>query len=212
VRSHIQAVLATIMLIPLCAVFADDASIAVFTKTRMEYAKRKDFNPGWQHHRDRDKIRNLWNKGKTDEGTKLAKAWLEKHPVDAEMHLWYSFFLLKKGDYRGHFKHRHLYQGLLASITSSGTGLSVDSRMTVISVSEEYTVLKALGAKLIRQSLLSPKAGVRCDAMECNLNGKKITLYFDVSISMARTRQMLLTPRKDTKKKPAKKAGGSKKK
>jgi len=186
----IAAVLFNAMLV-VSPIVAQESSVADFTKVRMAYAGKKDFNPGWDDHADRKKITDLWDGGKVDEGIKLAEQWLERHPVDAIMHSWYAYFLKKQGDVQGYFRHMHSYQGLLASITSSGSGLMVDSPMKVISVTEEYTVLKALGAKLIKQSLVANKAGVACDQMECDIKGKKITLYFDVTIPMAHTRKML---------------------
>jgi len=121
----------------------------------------------------------------------LAKEWLAKHPVDGEMHAWYAFFLKKQGDFQGYFRHMHFYQGLLASITSSGTGLSAESPMKVISVSEEYTVLRALDAKRIRQALMVNEAGAPCDQMVCEMDGEELTLYFDVTLSMEHTAKML---------------------
>lgn len=200
-KELIGVTLATV-LCATCLLADDVTSVAEFTKMRMDYTKRKDFDPGWESHDNREKITDLWDSRKIDEGMKLAKQWLEKHPVDAKMHSWYAYFLETKGDFQGYFRHKHFYQGLLASIASSGTGLSSDSPMKVISVSEEYTVLGALGAKLVQQSLIMNKAGVPCDKMECEMDGKKVTLYFDVTISMEHTRKML-TPKKETKKEPS---------
>jgi len=197
-RRRIFALALATAIAPLVSSFAvgrDDNGVAFFTKLRMDYAKRPDFDPRWEDHEERKKITDLWSAGKIDEGMGLAEQWLIKHPVDAKMQLWYAFFLRKKGDFQGYFRHRHLYQGLLASISSSGTGLSPDSPMKVISVSEEYTVLRDLGAKLKQQALLTNEAGTPCDRMECELEGKSITLYFDVTISMEHTRRSLLNPK-----------------
>jgi hypothetical protein len=162
-----------------------------FTKLRLAYAESRNFDPSWNTHDDRDKIKDLWDNDKVDEGMKLAKEWLEKHPVDAEMHRWYAYFLKGKGDIQGYFRHLHCCYGLLASITSSGTGFSPDSPMKVIAVVEEYTVIKLLGAKFRSQALMANKAGVACDKMKCDMKGKEITLYFDVTIPMAHTSKML---------------------
>ena len=182
-------------------ILANDLRVAEFTKIRMDYAKRADFDPGWERHADRGQITDLWDNNKIDEGVELAKQWLKKHPVDAQMHLWYAFFLWEKGDFQGSFRHKFFYQGLLASITSSGSGLSSDSPMKVISVSEEYSVLKALNAKLIRQSLTTCKSGIPCDAMECEMGEEQVTWYFDISISMDHINKML-NPEAEKKKAP----------
>ena len=166
-------------------------SVADFAKLRMTYAEREDFTPRWEDHADREKITDFWDEDKVDEGMKLAKAWLEKHPVDGKMHMWYAFFLKEKGDMRGYFKHMHFYYGLLASIADSGTGRTADSPMSVISVAEEYTLLRSLGAEVKQQSIQANKARVLRDRMECEVDGKELTLYFDVTIPMASTRKIL---------------------
>ena len=190
-KQLIKVIAVVAVLNGLSSVRASIPDVAHFTKIRMEYAQREDFNSNWNLHHTRKKIASLWNDGKNDESMKLAKQWLEKHPVDTEMHLWYAFRLREKGDIQGYFKHRHLYQGFLASIMASGSGLSVDSPVKVISVSEEYAVLRALDAKLITQSLIRSKSGIRCDKMDCKIGGKAVTLYFDVSIPMGHMNKIL---------------------
>lgn len=179
---RIAIMIAILQKVPIA--WAETFDIDHFTKIRMDYAKRADFNPGWKFSDERQKITKLWDKGKIDDGMKLAKQWLAKHPVDAEMHLWYAFFLRKERDFQGYFRHTHFYQGLLASITGSGKGFSEQSPMKVISIHEQYYVLRALDAKLIQQSLITCKSGIPCDKMQSEIDGEKVTLYFDVSISM----------------------------
>lgn len=187
----------TVILIGLSTVWASETGIAHFTKIRMDYAKRPDFDPVWDQHDDRKKITKLWDEGKIDEGMKLPKNWKatthNKHPVDAEMNLWYAYFLRKTNDFQGYFSHKHLHQELLASITSSGSGLSADSLMKVISVSEKYYVLRALDAKIGEQLLITTKTGAPCDEIVCEIGGKKVRLYFDVTIPMQALNKPLLT-------------------
>ncbi len=169
-----------------------DADCVNFTKVRMDYVNRHDFTPLWQNLEERKKIIALWNDEMDDAGMELARQWLDKHPVDGQMHYWYSLFLLKKNDYQGHFKHMHFSQGLLASITNSGDGLTPDTPIKVISVAEEYFVINSLSAKVGNQLLIKNKSGIEVDEMECQRGKNIFTLYFDVSISMAHTRKMLV--------------------
>ncbi len=157
----------------------------------MDYAQTDGYSPMWRMDKDREAITDLWDEGKIEEGMKLAEKWLEKVPVDIQMQGWYSHFLETKGDFSGSIKHYFIKLGLIHSITSSGTGLSPDSPWKVISVHEEYDILGNIGAQLISQSLGKTSEGRPCDVMVCKIGEKKITLYFDVSISMEATSKLL---------------------
>ena len=174
--------------------FCADTPLEYFTKVRMDFAKSKSYSPRWTSNVQRKKIIDAWNSGKIDKGQKLAKQWLQKYPFDAEMHVWYGSFFKKQGDYKSYFYHMAMKNGLLASITSSGTGTSKTSPWKVISVSEEYFVLNYLDAKLIKQNLIFNSDGIPCDLMKCTINGKAVDIYFDVSIPMA-TRNKGLKPK-----------------
>ena len=50
----------------------------------------------------------------------------------------------------------------------------------MISVAEEYYLLRDFGAELISQALQD-----NCDVMRCKVNGGEVTYYFDVSIALA---------------------------
>ena len=170
--------------------YSEKYPVDSFTKLRMDFAESSLYSPGWKSDDQREKITDAFDSDKIDEGLNLAKQWLRDYPIDAEMHGWCSFFLKKKGDYRGFFHHKAMKNGLLSSITSSGTGLSEASPWKVISVSEEYFVLNYLDAKSGKQSLMTNSDGVICDMMECTIEGDPITFYFDVSISMHATEKM----------------------
>jgi hypothetical protein len=179
-------------MISISPVCGQENQIEFFTKIRMEYAKRDDFTPYWIVDPQRHRITQLWDAGKEEEAMELAAHWLEKTPVDGQMHGWYAFFLKKHGKYKEALKHQYIQSGLIASVTSSGSGLSPESPWKVISTSEEYEVLRRLGAELIKQSLDETAAsGKPCDFMKCKIENKEITFYFDVSIPMEATPKLL---------------------
>ena len=65
----------------------------------------------------------------------------------------------------------------MSAILSSGNGKSKESAMHVMSVPDEYVVLRLLGLKKISQKLDTP-----CDVFELAENNYKINqIYFDVS-------------------------------
>ena len=186
---------------------------AAFTKQRMEFAKTQEFETGATE--TRNAIRALAGEGKLEEAAKKARAWLAKHPVDASTHMLLAAILLEGGDYQGYLRHRFVGQGLLASIAASGSGRSQETAMKVINVDEEYAVLRSLGAKLKKQALVSGEGGRQYDRMTCDIRGKEVTLYFDVTLWMQTIRKGFnLEPeeekkKEDPEKKPATPPPGS---
>jgi Domain of unknown function (DUF4919) len=80
---------------------------------------------------------------------------------------------------------------LLESVASSGDGKGPATGFKVISVSEEYYLLRNFGAEVEKQSLRGS-----CDVMECKLrDGKAVTYYFDVTIALAAEAKQF-TPKK----------------
>lgn len=81
--------------------------------------------------------------------------------------------------------HRAVFRGLLDSIMNSGDGRSTKTAWTVISVHEEYVVLRFLGMMPSKQSV-SHEGDRSFDVMECKdrKSGESVTLYFDVTIPM----------------------------
>jgi len=79
--------------------------------------------------------------------------------------------------------HRTVFRGLIDSIRNSGDGKSADKAWVVISVHEEYVLLRVLGFKPSEQSLLQ-KDGHSFDVMKVKNvdDGTDQTFYFNVDI------------------------------
>lgn len=79
--------------------------------------------------------------------------------------------------------HRTVFRGLIDSIRNSGDGKSADKAWVVISVHEEYVLLRVLGFKPSEQSLLH-KDGHSFDVMKVKNvdDGTEQTFYFNVDI------------------------------
>lgn len=154
-----------------------------YTALRMAYAAQPDFNSYWNMDTERHAVMEAIRSKDFPKATALAKIWLEKVPVDAEVHYLRAHFLKKAGDIAGSMHHFHCFYGLMRSITSTGDGKSPATAWKVISVSEEYALLNEIDAELIDQSLVDS-----CDKMHIKLpNGTETDLYFDVTISLAGT-------------------------
>jgi hypothetical protein len=185
-----------IFLLGVCTINAADKpwpepDVAFFTKLRMEYAKQPDFNPMWKVDAARDAIITAY---KTKDYTKvieLSKPWLAKCPVDADIHYLCAQALTMQGDIAHYAHHLYYFYGLIQSIASSGDGANPKTAFKVISIAEEYYLLRDFGAELLSQRLQD-----NCDVMRCKLqDGKEVTYYFDASIALA-AESRLLIPKK----------------
>jgi len=76
-------------------------------------------------------------------------------------------------------KYKEIQFGLLKSIVNNGDGKSCETAWPVIQISEEYYILEMLDAKLLKQSI--DNNGGICDKMEVDINGDKVTYYFEIS-------------------------------
>ena len=181
-----------IMLLPATPVRADSKDlvrdmISRFTQIRMGYAAAPTYSPIWEKSEERAAIIQALRSQDAPKVIALSGIWLENNPVDVEIHKIRAMACAMEDDWAGYFRHLQFYSGLLASIASSGNGLDPGEPIKVIAVHEEYYFLNALGAKVTRQSLIDGMI----DKMECVIDGKPKTFYFDVSISMNHIRNEL---------------------
>jgi hypothetical protein len=81
--------------------------------------------------------------------------------------------------------HKSIFSGLLKSILDSGDGATARTAWIVISIQEEYAVLRLLGLKPSKQSL-SHLDGHAFDLIECRdpKSDGALTVYFNVDIPM----------------------------
>lgn len=158
--------------------------VSFFTKLRMEYARRKDFSGSWEPREERDAVIATFKQKDYQKTFDLAGKWLAGCPVDAEMHVLRSSAARRLGDMKSYISHLHFAYGLMNSVTASGDGLTPATAYKVIAVSEEYALLRDMGAQVTGQSLVEGP----CDKMICTMpDGKSATLYFNVAISMEAT-------------------------
>src|SRR6187397_1888798 len=151
-----RTVLLTTLLLGLCTAKAADKTwpepdMAFFTKLRMEYAKEPDFNPMWKMDDARDAILAAYKGKDYPKVIELSKGWLAKCPVDADIHYIRSEALAVQGDIAHYAHHLYYYYGLIQSISSSGDGTSPKTAFKVISVAEEYYLLRDFQAELVTQ-------------------------------------------------------------
>jgi hypothetical protein len=79
---------------------------------------------------------------------------------------------------------RVIAEGLIESMLAGGDGVSCATAWKVITVDEEYFVLRMMGATLVQQSVVS-EGGNTCDALDVEREGRARTLYFEISEVLA---------------------------
>jgi hypothetical protein len=168
-----------------CPAFAQDKApqpdVSFFTKVRMDYAKRPDFNPIWKMDEERQAVISAYKAKDYAKVADLARTWLDKCPVDGEVHYMRSQAMMQTGDITHYAAELYYFYGLIQSVASSGDGQSDKTAFKVISAEEEYSLLGDFGAEPIGQSLQGT-----CDVMRCKLqDGREVTYYFDTSIALA---------------------------
>ena len=128
--------------------------------------------------------RNLWglvNQGNFAEAAKQAEAVLEKNYVDANAHMVAYVAHRELKDEEKAKLHRRWADGLLESIRSGGDGKSPDTAWHVISISEEYAVLRSMNLRPAGQSLINAN-GHAYDAMKTvdPQSNTEVTYFFNV--------------------------------
>jgi hypothetical protein len=127
----------------------------------------------------RDQMRELIMQGKTAKVRAMAERMLSIDYTDMEAHkaLRQSYKLL--GDTPNSKKYHDIEFGLLYSIIRNGDGHTCGTAWPVIQVSEEYFILRMLGATLARQSI--DTTGGLCDRMEVHTDQGDRVYYFEIS-------------------------------
>lgn len=166
--------------------------IAFFTQLRMNYSQRKGFKPNWNMDDERKAVFDAYHAKDYKKAFELSERWLAKCPVDSTAHLLRSSAAREIGDLKSHIYHQYFAYALMQSILQSGDGLSPKTAFKVISISEEYAVLRAFGANVTRQALLAGAV----DELSCEFPGiGKTTRYFDASIPFNAEAALLEQPK-----------------
>ena len=150
-----------------------------YTRLRMNYARRKDFNPAWKIESEHLAAVAAYQAKNYKRALKLSEQWLAKCPVDADMHGISASAARMLGDQQKYKRHVSAMDGFVQSILHSGGGLTPKTAYKIISVDEEYFLVQRLGGEILEQSLIDGTL----DRLECKFaDGATKQLYFDASI------------------------------
>jgi hypothetical protein len=110
----------------------------------------------------------------------IARGILSHTFVDLDAHKALRQACEHLGDHRCAELHHAIEMGLLRSVVAGANGESCETGWRVVTVDEEYFVLRMIDLKLRKQSLKSV-AGHQCDMMETiDEHGSSRTVYFQI--------------------------------
>lgn len=156
-----------------------------YTAARMAYTKTPQYVPYPVRWEGNHAMFDALERRKFAEARRLADSMLATNYVDADAHLGAMTAAFSLGDsVRGHF-HGAVYRGLIRSI-GARSGRTLDSAIIVISLQEEYALLRARGLERTAVAMFHCGRSI-CEEMEVieRATRSKRTLYFDISIPQA---------------------------
>jgi hypothetical protein len=116
-----------------------------YTLLRLAYSRSKAANPFGAEHDARSLMNAAVIEKRCDEALKMADTLLATTYVSADAHVAKSTCYRVAGDNVKADFHKAIYLGLINSILAKGDGNSTESAYTVVTIEEEYAVMKALG-------------------------------------------------------------------
>jgi Domain of unknown function (DUF4919) len=151
-----------------------------FTELRLAFYESPHYNPYAPMLTYRPMNAALAQKN-WEEALKIADSVLAKNFVEINAHMTAQIAHQELGNAERAQFHKFMVDGLLNSIKSNVDGKSVDSAYEVISINEEYGLIRSLGLRPIRQGLV-PNKGHHFDAITVvdPQTGKESVIYFNV--------------------------------
>ena len=150
-----------------------------FTELRMAFFESSYYNP----YSPMLTYRPLWGalaQNNYAEAIKIAQAVLEKNFVEVNAHMVAHAAYRETGDTERATFHQFMADGLLTSIKSNNDGKTPETAFQVISVSEEYGLIRSLELRPIRQSLINDKGHFLDALVVVDKTNQQSTVYFNV--------------------------------
>ncbi|HME57012.1 MAG TPA: DUF4919 domain-containing protein [Terracidiphilus sp.] len=154
-----------------------------YTRLRLSYMDSPEYKAAKDVSKSEDAMTEALNKNDYPAALKHAEAVLESNYVNIDAHYVALVANREMGAMDKAEFHRTVFRGLINSIRSSGDGKSMETAWVVITVHEEYVVLRVLGFRPSGQSLVNQN-GHAYDVMKVKRveDGTEQTFYFNVDI------------------------------
>ena len=155
----------------------DWQSLPDVDELRATFAARDDFEKACELKRPLREAFGALQAEDWGELLRLSTSHLNTCPVDIDFHFFRAIALDRKGRSAEAIHHVHWRRALVESVLKSGDGKTAETPWVVMSVAEEYSVMRAVGMRPKRQSLLLD-AGI--DAIVVEIEGEPDrTVYFN---------------------------------
>lgn len=154
-----------------------------FTRLRISYMDSPEYKAAKDTTNAENAMTDALNKKDYSAALKNAETVLKNDYVNIDAHYVALVANQEVGATEKSEFHRAVFRGLINSILSSGNGKSKETAWVVISVHEEYVILRVLGFKPSEQSV-EQKDGHSYDVMKVKKadDGTEQTFYFNVDI------------------------------
>jgi tetratricopeptide (TPR) repeat protein len=168
------------------------------TEQRLAYAASADYHPYDSKNRDFQKsVNDLLDQGKFPEAIAEAQKGLAVARHDIDLLVLLAAAYRESGDIANADKTREQWMALVDSILRSGTGRDFATAFQVISVAEEYAVMRVLGLQPGDQSLVAHE-GSEFDVVTAKnrRTGAELVLYFNVDLPKKWLNKQFSEPKK----------------
>jgi hypothetical protein len=154
-----------------------------YTRLRLSYMDSPEYKAAKDTSKSEDAMFEELDKKNYPAALKDAETVLESNYVNIDAHYVALVANREMGAMDKAEFHRTVFRGLINSIRNSGDGKSMETAWVVITVHEEYVVLRVLGFRPSQQSLVNQN-GHAYDVMKVKSveDGTEQTFYFNVDI------------------------------
>ena len=153
-----------------------------FDRLRAEYGGRSDFVEICERGRPLHHLADLVIQKDWDTILATSEPWLQRCPVDIDAHLMRAVALKELKRLPESEQHFNWFRGLVDSVLTSGDGRTPQTAFAVISVAEEYSILRVLRVKPKRHMTLN--SGI--DELVVEIDGVAGILYFNPMVHVRR--------------------------
>jgi hypothetical protein len=150
-----------------------------FTELRLAFYESSNYNP----YSPMLTYRPLWGalaQNNYAEAIKIAQSVFEKNFIEVNANMVAHIAYRETGDTERAAFHRFMADGLLASIKSTKDGKTPETAFEVISVSEEYGLMRSLELRPIKQSLINDKGHFLDALVVLDKANQESTVYFNI--------------------------------
>jgi uncharacterized protein DUF4919 len=162
-----------------------------FDRLRAEFGGRSDFVELCERDRPLHRLAELVTQKDWSAILVTSEPWLQRCPVDIDAHLIRAVALKELKRFTESEHHLNWFRGLVDSVLTSGDGRTPQTAFVVISVAEEYSILRVLRVRPKRHATLS--SGI--DELVVEIDGVAGILYFNPAAQARRLGERPTAPR-----------------